>query len=93
MSSGDLHASDVLPGRRAQVQRVAFVFERRLVERRVDEAAGVIPAIGYRAVDRAAVRMDIEYVHEHADLEGIAIEIRIARGAHHDDAAVRRRQH
>ena len=74
--SGDLHAGDVVAARRAQVQRIALVLERRLVERGVDEAAGVIPRVDDRAVDRAAVRVDVEHVHEHADLERVAVEVR-----------------
>src|SRR4029079_438148 len=37
--------------------------------------------------------MDIEHVHEHADLERVPIEIRITRGFDQYYAAVRRRQH
>ena len=75
------------------MQRVALVLERRLVERRVDEAAGVVPRGDDRAVDRAAIRMHVEHVHEHADLERVAVEIRIARLLDADDLAVGRRKH
>src|SRR4029453_4972784 len=66
--ASDLHAGHVMAVGCAQVQRVALVLERGLVERGVHEAAGVIPAIGDGAVDRAAVRVNFKHVSEHADL-------------------------
>src|SRR6266850_6723662 len=65
--AGHLHAGDVDTRLGAQVYRVALVVERRLVERRIDEAAGVIPHIHDVTVHRAAVRVDVEDVHEDAD--------------------------
>src|SRR6185503_21241264 len=76
--SRDLHAGHVLSRRRAQVQCIALVFERGFVERCVQEAASVIPPVDHGAIDGAAVRMDIEYVHEDADLQRVAVEVRIA---------------
>jgi hypothetical protein len=37
--------------------------------------------------------MHVEHVHEHADLERVAVEIRIARLLDADDLAVRRGKH
>ena len=90
---GDLHAGHVVAVARAQPERVALVLERGLVERRVDEGAGEVPALLHRAVDRRAVRVHVEHVHEHADLERVALQVRVLRPAHLDHAAVGGRQH
>ncbi len=90
---GNLHAGDLGAGRCHELERIALVVHRRLVERRVDEAARVIPPLGDSRIDRASVRMHVEDVHEHADHQCIATEIRIARVADAHDAPVGRRQH
>src|SRR5205085_2204097 len=66
--AGHLHASDIHTVARTQPQRVALVLQRGLVERRVQEGAGKVPALLHRAVDRRAVRMHVEDVHEDAHL-------------------------
>ena len=88
-----LDAGDVAAPGGAQMQRVALVLERRLVERGVEEAAGVVPRGHDHSVDGTAVRMHVEHVHEHADLERVAVEIRIARLPDADDPAVGRGEH
>src|SRR5216684_1518600 len=76
---GDLYAGDVDTFGRAQPQRAPFVLERGLVERSVHEASGIVPALLHLAVHRRAVGVHVEDVHEHADLDRFAPEIRIAR--------------
>src|SRR5262249_28066660 len=83
-----LHAGHVLARSSAQPQRGALVLERRLVERGVDEGAGEVPLLLHRAVDRRAVGVDVEDVHEHADLQRVALEVWILRASDEDDAAV-----
>ena len=58
-----------------------------------DETSGVVPRFADYAVDRAAVGMRIEHVHEHAELERIALEVRISGALDHDDTTVGGRQH
>ncbi len=91
--AGDLHARDVAPVGGAQVQRIALVLERRLVQRGIDERAGVVPRGDDGSVHRAAVRMDVEHVHEDADLERVALQVRVACRLDLDDPAVGRREH
>src|SRR6185312_12084679 len=55
----DLHDGDVDALAGAKVQRVALVGGRRLVERGVDERAGLVPDVHHFGVDRAAVRVDV----------------------------------
>src|SRR5215470_9922767 len=85
---GYLYAGKFRAGRARDVQRAALVLQRSLVELGVDEAAGVVPLVVHRAVHRAAVRVHVEHIHENADLERIAFEIRIARPLDGDDPAV-----
>lgn len=63
------------------------------VERSVHEAARVIPRAYHLAVDGTAVGMHVEHVHEHADLQRVAIEMGIAGALDLDDLAVGGREH
>src|SRR6266542_5040335 len=91
--SRHLHAGDVLPAEGRDVKRVALIAERRLVERCVDERSGLVPDLHNDAVDGAAIRMHVEHVHEHADLERIAIEVRVTRALDFQHAPVCRTEH
>src|SRR5579871_1202191 len=74
--AGHLHAGDVVAARGAQPQRVSLVLVRRLVQGGVDEAARVIPALLHPTVDRTAVGMNVEDVHEDAHLQGASLQVR-----------------
>jgi hypothetical protein len=65
----DLHASHLPAIIEANPERVTFVFHRRLVERCVQKAAGVIDDIRYLTVNRKSVGMNVKHVHEYADLQ------------------------
>jgi len=56
----------------------------------IDESTREIPALLDDAVHRRAVRMHVEHVHEHAQLQGLALHVWIVRAAHLDDAAIGR---
>src|SRR5690349_21110190 len=86
--AGDLHAGTLPAPWSLQPERVALVIERRLVERRVEEAPREVPALLDRAVDRRPVGVHVEHVHEDADLQRLALEVRIDRLADPDDASV-----
>jgi hypothetical protein len=86
--SGDLNARHIVAFGGSQMKRIALVLKRRLVEGGIEKAAGVIPGVDDAAVDRTAVRMNIEHVHEHADLESIAVEVGIAALPDGNDLAV-----
>src|SRR5487761_2451553 len=88
-----LHAGDVNAGVGTDPQRIALVFGRRLVQRGVDETAGVVKDLLYLAVHRRAIGVNVEHVHEYANLDRVAVEVGIARFLHRHDAPVRGRHH
>src|SRR5487761_1919293 len=88
-----LHAGDVNAGVGSDPQRIALVFGRCLVQRGIDETAGVVKDLLYLAVHRRAIGVNVEHVHEYADLDRVAVEIGVAHFLHCHDAAVRGRHH
>src|SRR5215813_2902553 len=71
--SRDLNAGNVGAGRRPDPQRCALVLERGFRERGIEELAQMVPGVADLSVHRAAVRMDVEDVHEHANLDSVAL--------------------
>src|SRR5688572_14204252 len=64
---GDLHHRDVEAILRPQVDQLALIVLARLVERRVDELARTVGHGDHLAVDRRAVHMHVEDVHENTN--------------------------
>src|SRR5487761_2398983 len=89
----DLHAGDVGTGISTDPQRIALVFGRRLVQRGVDETAGVVKDLPHLAIHRCTIGVNVEHVHEYADLDRIAVEVGVAHFLHRHDAPVRGRNH
>src|SRR5690606_29850112 len=76
-----------------QYSSIALVFERSLVQRSIEKLAGEIVDGSDTALYRGAVGVDIEHVHEHADLDGVAIGVRVANFLDGHYAAIGRRKH
>src|SRR6185503_8487694 len=73
---------------------VALVVGGGLVERRVHEEALVVAHVLHHRIHGRTLGMNVEDVHEDADLHGLRVAaIRIRRFAHHDDAAVGGAEH
>src|SRR6266540_500987 len=89
--SGNLYAGDIGAPGGAQPERVALVLQRRLVERGVQEAPGIVPALLHLAVHGRPVGVRIEDVHKYADLDRVALQVGIVGPFHRDDASVGRR--
>ena len=91
--TGDLHRSHRLAAGHFDHDRIALVLERGFIDRGIQIRARKIFDLGNRAIDRRALRMHVEDIHEHADLQRFAIRIRIMRGFDGDDTAIGRAQH
>src|SRR4051812_14801583 len=87
----DLHDRDVVALGGPQPDRSAFVLHGRFRKRGVQKASTVIPGPDDFALVGTAVRMRVEYIHEHAELQRFAFEVRIPRAFDHDHASVSRR--
>src|SRR5713226_2507084 len=88
--SGNLYAGDIGAPGGAQPERVALVLQRRLVERGVQEAPGIVPALLHLAVHGRPVGVRIEDVHEYADLDRVALKVWVTGPLHRYDASVGR---
>src|SRR6267142_329959 len=91
--AGDLHAGDVGAAVGPQPQGIALVLRRGLVECRVDEAPGMVPALLHPGIHRRAVGMHVEDVHEYADLDRVTVEVGVACPLDRDHAPVGGRDH
>jgi hypothetical protein len=84
---GDLHAGHVA-ARCLYPQCVTLILGGSLVEVGVNKAAGAVPATFDLTLNRAAVGMHVEHIHEHAYLQRIAIEVGIVNPFHRNNAAI-----
>ena len=66
--AGNLHAKDFQTGLCFEKQARLFVFKAGLIQRGVEKTALVVKLIDHFAVDRHTIDMNIEHVHENADL-------------------------
>src|SRR5690606_3416125 len=91
--AGHLYRSDHMTAWCAHHHGVALVLERGLVERCVEKLACKVFDRKDRALYRSTIRMNIEHVHEHTDLECLAVCVGVVHFFDGHNPPVGGRQH